>query len=287
MTIPRLVLIVFALLWLPLAAAPGAFAAESYDNCTGFIDTLPANITTQGTWCLRKDLSTAMTSGAAITINTNNVTIDCNDFKIGGLAAGAGTEAIGIIAESRLNVTVRRCTVRGFSTGVQVRDTGGTIIEDNRLDSNFFTGVHVSGSDSVIRRNLIVDTGGSTLTEIVAGIWVFRGVHVVDNTISGVMAAPGSGGYAIGIQMFLGSGSIVGNRIRGLVPDSGGAAYGIRLTSTARLNIRDNDVFGPGGAGSVGVGCGDTKVWIRGNVINGFAMSTSTCGNAGGNDLFN
>ncbi|HEY0661599.1 MAG TPA: hypothetical protein VGD21_09825, partial [Lysobacter sp.] len=64
----------------PVAPAP-AQAAQSYDNCTGFIDSLPATITTQGTWCLRKDLSTAMSSGNAITIATNNVTIDCNDFK--------------------------------------------------------------------------------------------------------------------------------------------------------------------------------------------------------------
>ena len=38
------------------AAAPAAQAAESYDNCTGFIDSLPATISTHGVWCLRKNL---------------------------------------------------------------------------------------------------------------------------------------------------------------------------------------------------------------------------------------
>ncbi len=71
-----------------------AHAAESYDNCTGFIDSVPATITTQGTWCLRKNLATNITTGNAITIATNNVTIDCNDFKIGGLAAGSASRAI-------------------------------------------------------------------------------------------------------------------------------------------------------------------------------------------------
>ena len=66
-----------------------ALAAESYDNCTGFIDSLPATVSTQGTWCLRANLSTAMASGDAIAVAANNVTLDCNDFKIGGLAAGA------------------------------------------------------------------------------------------------------------------------------------------------------------------------------------------------------
>ncbi|HEY0661023.1 MAG TPA: hypothetical protein VGD21_06870 [Lysobacter sp.] len=61
-------------------------AAESYDNCTGFIETLPATISTQGTWCLKHDVGTAITEGNAVTIAANNVTLDCNDFKIGGLA---------------------------------------------------------------------------------------------------------------------------------------------------------------------------------------------------------
>src|SRR5690606_24652633 len=79
-----------------LAATQPARAAQSYDACTGFIDSVPATISTQGVWCLRKDLSTNITSGNAITIATNNVTIDCNDFKLGGLAAGNGSNAFGI-----------------------------------------------------------------------------------------------------------------------------------------------------------------------------------------------
>src|SRR4249919_759306 len=76
-----------------------ARAAESYDNCTGFITSVPAVITTQGTWCLKNDLSTALTGIVAIKINTNNVTIDCNDFKLGGTAGGMGTGSLGIVAE--------------------------------------------------------------------------------------------------------------------------------------------------------------------------------------------
>src|SRR4029078_12340445 len=87
------------------ASAPrSAHAAESYDNCSGFITSLPAVISTQGTWCFKQDLATAITSGNAISINTNNVTLDCNDFKLGGLAAGAGTMTYGVAATSRVNV---------------------------------------------------------------------------------------------------------------------------------------------------------------------------------------
>jgi len=37
-----------------------------------------------------------MTSGNAITIATNNVVLDLNSFKLGGLSAGLGTNANGI-----------------------------------------------------------------------------------------------------------------------------------------------------------------------------------------------
>src|SRR5688500_991377 len=96
------------------ALLPGAArAAESYDNCTGFIDTVPTTISTQGVWCLRQNLSTAAIFGAAITIAANNVTVDCNDFKLGGLAAGNQSIAVGIRASGQQNLNVRHCGIRG------------------------------------------------------------------------------------------------------------------------------------------------------------------------------
>ena len=74
-------------------ATSGPAQAETWHACRGFIDALPATITTQGTWCLRRDLTISLASGEAITIAANNVTIDCNDYKIGGLGAGAATAA--------------------------------------------------------------------------------------------------------------------------------------------------------------------------------------------------
>ena len=74
-----------------LAVPPSARAAESYDSCAGYIDSLPATISRQGVWCLRKNLSASIGNGNAITIATNDVTIECNDFRGGGLAAGWST----------------------------------------------------------------------------------------------------------------------------------------------------------------------------------------------------
>src|SRR4029079_11229258 len=129
---------------------PDALAAQSYDNCTGYITVLPAIISTQGTWCLKQDLATANATGAAITINTNNVTIDCNNFKLGGLAAGLGTTAIGIHAAARINATARHCNIRGFLGCIYFSGItgGGHAIEDNRFDGNTYVAAQIEGDGS-------------------------------------------------------------------------------------------------------------------------------------------
>jgi hypothetical protein len=81
------------------------------------IRALPAIITVQGVYCLRSDLSTAITSGSAIDIRTNNVGRDLNGFKLGGVDAGPGTEAWGIYASNRQNIAIENGTVRGFYRG--------------------------------------------------------------------------------------------------------------------------------------------------------------------------
>ena len=122
-------LLAAALLLAGLLPVSPARSAESYDACTGFIDSVPATITTQGVWCLRKDLSTNIASGSAIAISVNNVTVDCNGFKLGGLAAGNGSVANGIYAVNRQNATVRNCNIRGFFTGIDVVYDVGHVIE--------------------------------------------------------------------------------------------------------------------------------------------------------------
>src|SRR5690606_2079945 len=161
-------------------------------------DSLPAVITRQGEWCLRKDLNTAITSGNAITISANNVTVDCNNFKVGGLAGGDNSTALGILATDRQNAIVRRCNVRGFSFGIAIRGGAGHLVEDNRLDNNLFMGIEVSGDNGLIRNNRVFDTGGER--QIAYGI-VSGGADVIDNIVSGVLTAstPSNTNYPHGI----------------------------------------------------------------------------------------
>jgi hypothetical protein len=262
-----------------------AQAAESYDNCTGFIDSVPATISTQGTWCLRQDISTAITSGVAITIATNNVTIDCNDFKLGGLAAGAGTLAYGINASNRLNATVRHCNIRGFYIGLLLSGAagGGHTVEDNRFDGNTWIGLWTEGDGSVVRRNRVFDTGGSTSGLQPWGLLAYNSADVLDNTVAGVAATSGGNGTVHGITTSTNlDGRVVGNGVRGLVKDGTGIAYGISNFSSNRLTLVGNHVVGDGSTG-VGLLCQGANDSATDNVISGFATGISICSDDGGN----
>lgn len=211
-----------------LAPAP-ALAAHSYDSCTGFIDALPATISKQGTWCLRKDLSTNIATGNAITVAANNVTLDCNDFKVGGLAAGMESLAKGVFANSRQNLTVRNCTLRGFNMGIHVEGGEGHLFEDNLIDNSVFMGIYTWATgplaSTVIRRNRIVDTGGHPNRSSTYGISAVRAL-IEDNQITGVSSVT-STPSPVGISA---TDSVIrGNRVAAIPND--GSPWGIKATS--------------------------------------------------------
>jgi len=285
----KLFAFMFLALALLLGASRTATAAQSYDNCAGFITSLPAVISTQGTWCLKQVLATAITSGNTIAINTNNVTIDCNNFKLGGLAAGAGTAADGIVATDRANLSVRHCNIRGFEAGVlfQGSNSSGHVVEDNRFDSNTVWGVYVQGDNSVIRRNLIIDTGGSTLSSLFGkpyGIYAKGSMDILDNLIANVVATSGTDNDAFGIDSDSNvGGHVSGNRIRGVTKAGTHTAWGIFASSSDHLILRDNDVTGDGSSFSAGVLCSDANSSARDNTVDRFDTAVSTCSDDGGN----
>lgn len=217
-----------------VSLAQPASAAESYDNCSNFVDSLPTTISTQGVWCLRKDLTTAITDGVAININANNVTIDCNDFKIGGLAAGNGSGAYGVHTYSRQNATIRNCNVRGFRYGIDVSGGAGHLIEDNRLDNNLYIGIYSSGENTRMRRNAVYDTGGAIDLDEAFGIYGIG--DIVDNTVSGLFADR-PGGRLEGIHLAGSGNEVRGNKVSGfdvVARDGGsiGSATGISLNDS-------------------------------------------------------
>ena len=248
------------------ASAP---AARSFDHCTGFIDSLPIAISTPGTWCLRRDLATAITSGDVIAINSDNVTIDCNHFTIDGLEAGPDSFAAAIHSEDRRNITVRQCKVRGFGFGVDLSANflstgGGHLVEDNQLDLNIGYGVQVIGGEkSVVRSNILRDNGSIAMIMI-------GSIDIIDNTVIGSVGT--------GILTELNTaGSVSGNRVRDV------ARVGIRLTETGESvvvtgnHLNANPGRFPGGFSTIGLQCAEAPGPVFDNIIVGFDSPLVGC----------
>lgn len=276
-------------LWMPavllglaiLASAPSA-RGETYHTCAGFIDSVPATITTQGVWCLRADLSTSIGSGNAITVATNNVIIDCNDFKLGGLSAGAGTQAIGVFTNSRLNTTIRNCNIRGFRYGALLYG-GGHTVRNSRFEQITHKGIVVSGGGFQVLSNVILDTGGGDLA---MGIELFGTGDAVGNSVDTVFVGAGTGGIAVGIRHSMPHGSLRGNSVREIRGDGGGSALGIAgAYSPSRVMLLDNHVSTGVSSPVAGIGirCNSIRTAHRGSYVSGFQTPIQGCVDGGGN----
>jgi len=274
----------FASLVIASLYTPGAARAETI-NCTN-ITSLPTVITTQGVYCLKQDLSTSLASGAAITIGTNNVTIDCNGYKLGGLAAGPNTRAAGIRAQSRLNASVRNCNIRGFYFGVQLGEGGGGhVVEDNRLDGITGTGIVLTGDGSVVRRNRVFDTGGEPEGIFrLAGIYAAGTVDIIENTVAGVFGKPGGNQGVAGIVLEGGSATVIrGNRVRDIAGSGSGSSHGISGQNNYNVLMIDNHLANQGHGTGIECVSNASKTVLTGNHVLGFTTSFVACAVSSGN----
>lgn len=272
-----------------LYSVPAVHAAEGYANCNNFIDSLPASISTQGVWCLRKDLATNITSGSAIRIETNNVTIDCNDFKIGGLAAGTGTSAMGVYtAPGKRNATIRNCNVRGFSTGIYLSVGGsGHLVEDNRVDNSRMTGIQILGEGSRAQRNRVFDTGGPWTMFVVGGTYSSAaGMEVagdvLDNVVTNVFSSSAADIVTTTGIRIVGDGyDVRRNRVRKLMArGAAGRAWGIDVNDGPHSRIDSNHIVADDGFTAPGAGIRGRMAWdvfCGRNTIASFTQATFNC----------
>ena len=220
-------------------------------NCTP-ITSLPATIDTQGLYCLAGNLATSQTSGYAITINANNVTLDLNGWKIGGQAAGTGTNAWGIYSTA-VNVTIRNGIVRGFHDGIVLMGRGA-VVQDMLVDQNTETGIYVEGQGVRVEHNQVVDTGGSTSATDINAYGIVAngdGSTMINNMVSGLTAtgsASERGIYAGGANS-----TVRDNVVSDTAPPTGGGAsigiwqyQGIAVNNTVSdfdVGINDNGIY--------------------------------------------
>jgi hypothetical protein len=194
-----------ALLGVAAAAAGSSAGADETFYCNRYITTVPYVIRQPGHYCLSGNLTTAMTSGVAITIAANFVWLDLNNFALDGSAAGLGTAARGIDMGGQKHVTVRNGTVRGFQGGIFFGIPGSAAealtIEGMQVDRNTREGISIEapGEDNVVRGNRISNTGGTTFTNLtgITGLSVVGDVSVIDNEVVNTFSPPSNQAYGI------------------------------------------------------------------------------------------
>ena len=239
---PTAKLAALRLIVLVLVMGASAAGAETMDCAP--ITALPAVVTVQGVYCFTGNLAIDVTSGNAIEIQTNNVVLDLNGFKLGNLAAGPGGR--GIFASDRQNITIKNGTIRGFGVGVLLLGFGSQrhIVEDIRVDQSTSTGIHVDGDSVIVRNNQVVGTRGVDLFGPDAnGIGIFvsgTDPRVLNNDV--INTGKQGAGVATGIYLSLVVGGLViNNRVTGA---DVGIRYDPFLSSTLGSGkYRDNLTF--------------------------------------------
>jgi hypothetical protein len=185
-----------------VVAAVALFAAApaGAEGCRP-IDSIPYTIDEPGLYCLVCDFQTDLDVGAAITVDADNVTIDFQQFSIDNRSAGWGTGAIGVQAYERSDVVVRNGTLMGFFEGVSlsgplgVQTSNNHLVEDMRIAYSIRNGIGINGFGSVVRRNVVYETGNAE--EVGTGIFLTGWRHhVVDNDVERVLPPKGSTGIS-------------------------------------------------------------------------------------------
>ena len=213
------------------------------------IVSLPYTITIQGNYCLVQNLSTAVTAGNAITIASDFVNLDLKGFKIGGGAAGPGTQANGVYARDRQNVSIKNGNIRGFFRAVYLEDTTGTftasqghVVQNVRADENTYEGIHVQGRGNVVRNNQVVTTGGTTVFGADADAY---GIHmegpearVLNNDVTDTNPAGAGAGIAIAVEQ-AGAAVVEKNRLANSIPNN---SYGVKLVSGDDILVIGNRI---------------------------------------------
>lgn len=228
-----------------LTAAATVFPVKAeITNCTAITST-GATINSPGIYCLTGNIDTpgGFNNGNAIHITANNVTLDLNGWKLDGQAAGTATQATGIMVEADY-VTIQNGTIRGFRNGILFYGRGG-VVQNIRAEQITSLGILVSGAGIVVRRNQLLDIGGSTVSATMTayGIIVLGNNNLVENNFIAGLTAGGSS-HEYGILAANAHWSMVrGNFVTDSAkPTGGGISYGIVALASSWLTIRENNV---------------------------------------------
>jgi parallel beta-helix repeat protein len=217
-----------------------------------------------------------------IVIIADDVTLDCDGYKVTGIGSG-----IGIDMNGRSGVTVRNCDVSGFAAGINLSLTDESLIEDNSVHDNvggdFPCGIVVRNSPNNIVRNNVASRNGAD------GIHVISGVTPPDsdgNTIEG-NTFTGNGrtnSDRFGILVAWSNNNTVRDNIASKNPGGGISLHYADSNSVYRNVTDDNGVVEDGNGAGIGL-FGSNSNTVSDNEASGNALSGISVAD-GGNNVF-
>jgi len=211
-------------------------------TCTP-IPFIPVVITAPGTYCVAGYLTTSQSTGAAIEIQADNVTLD---FASGAIAATSPDNgAIGVYALDRNGISVLNGSIQRFMYGIAIENsasdysnTGGHVVSDMDIVLSRVVAIEVRGVNTRLTRNLVESTGNGELGSSVA-INVFGpGAYLYQNSIIDT-AAQGDSASATDIQVSGGGCDLEENRLVNTV-SAQNASWGVILWSATDCLVRNN-----------------------------------------------
>lgn len=203
-------------------------------TCTEVIP--PVVIDAPGEYCLMQDRQFSSLTGAAVTFASDDILFDLNGYRLDG-TAGPGTLAVGIISLPGLdNLTVKNGSLSGFYKAIHVKDnypeydTGGShLIENIQAEGNFYVAIHTEGAGNIIRNNIVLNTGGTTIPGLnpYGTLNYGRAAQITGNFVDNTFGVIGqTSAYGLTVDHHPDGARIIGNR----VTNTGGEAtypYGI------------------------------------------------------------
>ncbi|HEU4991970.1 MAG TPA: right-handed parallel beta-helix repeat-containing protein [Luteimonas sp.] len=235
--------------------APAAFAAGA--DCTE-VTAVPAVLSQPGSYCLAGDFQIDSTTAKAITINADDVILDCRGHTLRNKATSASGKSEGVYAYGHHGIVVRNCSIQGgFTNGISVvqDNAGGTksyyvTIEGNLVGGPLWHGIRAYGSALEIRDNRVYDVGGQS-NSYAMGIRVAGSdsasaphFHIVkDNVVAGTLS-PAKQAYAIYSENSVASQFTGNNIVATEAPTASGHSYGMRIGGSMNT-VRDNHIVGP------------------------------------------
>ena len=245
----RLIHTLIYALWLFVAGSALAHTTQC-QSITAF----PVVINTPGKYCVEKSTVYNTVLGAAITIESDNVTIDFNQHTLLGWSSSSNDLVAAIVANNHKNITLRSGWISGFPRGIAITgnssDSRGHIIENMKVSNFYSTAITLNGDSSLLRNNKIYSSSYNARAGNKTGMQLSGSdIRVLGNYIFGVYT--NATGDAHGIRLISAPRALVKNNALSdlLTTDSSTLVYGILINQSSGVVLSNNRLLGIAGGG--------------------------------------